>query len=766
MTFVNSPNLMSREISESLQLSTDGTEGNLDDFMHPFAENSPTNHQAAARKRKSKRYRKKSVGTMIKIKHLKEVFDASADEEGILTREKFASAVTTLKLDLTNKESTRLFDKIIDDEDENEEVKFAMGINFQEFIQVLGRSIFFQSIISNYNVTHQKVPENYDYTAPTYINHRNQDYVVDNEQFGTSKTKMYDPSKHGKLYGEFKQFRAEIDYKWHTNYTEERQRWQDNVVKGIALRQAPQTHPWLVFTCGAMGSGKGYALRWMSSNNIFPLEEIVHIDPDHCKSLMPEWDNYVKKDSLNAGGHCHKESGFIQELCEKVSLVCRQNTWIDGSLGDHEWWSQWIKTCREKFPWYRIAIFYVYCEPEKVFKRALERGKTTGRNIPKETLLNSINMTEKSVKILGPMADFLAIINNNDSVPKLDRFEDRSHSFRAISLRFKQQFEGKEMKEFPSRLTRMKLLSINLENFKAKHVKNNIKSNDNANTNNISTKITEDDDIFNKMFDNKNLMGVFRYNTEHIIKNVPKMLQDTYLTLSAIHPVNLDPQSRKVAGIPFGKMSFAWCAGVSPKTGERLTTTDAKLGGDYDDGIELHNPLHRFLISGGFVYFENETHKIVAVNASFAGFAREKWLTGMENWLSIDFGKFRRLPKDKHLNWVDTTDVIIKKNGGLKVAWLLPNVLSHAPFGAFAFRIARDVLLEESGNFGRNSPLAQRSKTADDVKNNDKNDTNLSSPPVTLARHRTSSTGSGTSVFFYDEETEVDIYFPVIVSEW
>ena len=33
---------------------------------------------------------------------------------------------------------------------------------------------------------------------------------------------MYDPSKHGKLYGEFKQFRAEIDYKWHTNYTEEK----------------------------------------------------------------------------------------------------------------------------------------------------------------------------------------------------------------------------------------------------------------------------------------------------------------------------------------------------------------------------------------------------------------------------------------------------------------------------------------------------------------------------------------------------------------
>ena len=100
----------------------------------------------------------------------------------------------------------------------------------------------------------------------------------------------------------------------------------------------------------------------MSSNNIFPLEEIVHIDPDHCKSLMPEWKGYVEADSLNAGGLCHKESGFIQELCEKVSLICRQNTWIDGSLADHGWWSQWINTCREKFPWYRIAIFYIYCE--------------------------------------------------------------------------------------------------------------------------------------------------------------------------------------------------------------------------------------------------------------------------------------------------------------------------------------------------------------------------------------------------------------------
>ena len=108
-----------------------------------------------------------------------------------------------------------------------------------------------------------------------------------------------------------------------------------------------------------MGSGKGYALRWMSSNNIFPLEEIVHIDPDHCKSLMPEWDNYVKKDSLNAGGHRHKESGFIQELREKVSLVCRQNTWIDGSLGIMNGGANGLKHVEKSF--HGIELQYFMC---------------------------------------------------------------------------------------------------------------------------------------------------------------------------------------------------------------------------------------------------------------------------------------------------------------------------------------------------------------------------------------------------------------------
>ena len=61
---------------------------------------------------------------------------------------------------------------------------------------------------------------------------------------------------------------------------------QDAVIKSTVVRTEPQVQPWIVYTCGPMGAGKGYTLSWMSRHGFFPLENIVHIDPDHFKSCM------------------------------------------------------------------------------------------------------------------------------------------------------------------------------------------------------------------------------------------------------------------------------------------------------------------------------------------------------------------------------------------------------------------------------------------------------------------------------------------------
>ena len=126
--------------------------------------------------------------------------------------------------------------------------------------------------------------------------------------------------------GPYAETRATRDHAYHGRYTVARQRWQDGALEGVVQRSEPQPAPWLVFTCGGMGVGKGYALGWMSEQGIFPLEDIVHIDPDHFKSVLPEWHSYVAyanrlNDPAIAGNRCHKESCYLQARRARTSLL-------------------------------------------------------------------------------------------------------------------------------------------------------------------------------------------------------------------------------------------------------------------------------------------------------------------------------------------------------------------------------------------------------------------------------------------------------------
>ena len=125
--------------------------------------------------------------------------------------------------------------------------------------------------------------------------------VAADYDFTKSTNDNYKESDTSKLHGDFVEIRKHTDFSYHINYTKERQFWQDRVVKSVVYKTAPQATPWVVYTAGPMGAGKGYALQWMSDHGFFPLENIVHIDPDHFKSVMPEWDGYTSVDTGSAG---------------------------------------------------------------------------------------------------------------------------------------------------------------------------------------------------------------------------------------------------------------------------------------------------------------------------------------------------------------------------------------------------------------------------------------------------------------------------------
>jgi len=334
------------------------------------------------------------------------LFNRLAGGETVISFIRFKEACEEMEIDLSPEEYKRVFDTAdIDDSGDITFDEFKMSINHGKLLMAVAGMHKFKS--------HFKVENGYDFKKTTNENYENHD----KSQF----------------VGKFSDIRSTLDYAYHVNYTPQRQFWQDKVIKTTTIRQIAQEHPWIVYTCGAMGAGKGYTMRWMSANDYFPLENVVRIDPDHFKMVMPEWEGYIRRDKYSAGSMTHRESGFIQEIAQEVALRSRQNIWVDGSLRDGNWFSKVFDDIRRRFPHYKIAIFYVFADEKIVRQRVEERGQRTGRFVSEENIIKSLKAPESSLNKLTPKVDFIARIDNSKS-PVLTSFEviDRSHCWERI----------------------------------------------------------------------------------------------------------------------------------------------------------------------------------------------------------------------------------------------------------------------------------------------------------------------------------------------
>eukprot|EP00976_Prorocentrum_cordatum_P004041 79158-Prorocentrum_minimum.AAC.2 len=142
-----------------------------------------------------------------------------------------------------------------------------------------------------------------------------------------------------------KEIRETLDHAYHGYYVEDRQRIQDDIIQDCVGGGVPKENPWIVFTAGPMGAGllltalltlalhlytptlrspllagKGYVIRWLSRNGLFPLPDLVQIDPDNFKAAFPEWPGYVKAARLTAGSKTRRESGYLVEIAQQVRL--------------------------------------------------------------------------------------------------------------------------------------------------------------------------------------------------------------------------------------------------------------------------------------------------------------------------------------------------------------------------------------------------------------------------------------------------------------
>ena len=59
--------------------------------------------------------------------------------------------------------------------------------------------------------------------------------------------------------------------------------------------------PWIVFTAGPMGVGKGHVLRYLEQMGVLNLQDFVQSLPDWFREQFPEYDGYVAYNNQMAG---------------------------------------------------------------------------------------------------------------------------------------------------------------------------------------------------------------------------------------------------------------------------------------------------------------------------------------------------------------------------------------------------------------------------------------------------------------------------------
>mmetsp|Transcript_56530 Transcript_56530/g.132578 ORF Transcript_56530/g.132578 Transcript_56530/m.132578 type:complete len:695 (+) Transcript_56530:94-2178(+) len=514
-----------------------------------------------------------------------------------MSLEQLAAMATKLNIaDLEFEVLKRIFDRIPKEVDGR--------LSLKEFLEALKggpASITLRNMVTRYREGLNfgfDLLDDYDFSLPT-----NENYRLDSKDF----------------FGDYKEIRQDRDYSYHFNYVRRRQMWQDRAIKSIVQKTGFQADPWLVYTCGPMGVGKGYAMSWMSKHGFFPLENIVHVDPDGFKLMMPEWPGYVEVNPEGAGTSCHMESCFMMEIAQEAAMQKRQNVWIDGSLRNAEFYAQQFTQVRARFPFYRIAIFYVTAPEATIRERIKHRAEATGRDVPEHLIQASLASMDKSLNTLTPLCDFVVRISNEGAIPVLKACEtiDTSGAWQVIMDRLTRKAGGPG--SFPNALQPWTLCKLEAEHEKLLQadIRNHC--------------LFVDLSLANCEF-HKKLQRILPMIREQAVGRVCSDRER--LTVLGVESVAIPfPEpSRPAMGIPKDAQQMMWVYPFEPlaKSGVKRKLTECGFT-EQDMNCSLMQLLNR----GGFC-FCNSAGKLISANT----------VTNQEGEMLLQFDKRQTIPEE------------------------------------------------------------------------------------------------------------------------
>jgi hypothetical protein len=224
-------------------------------------------------------------------------------------------------------------------------------------------------------------------------------------------------------HGQYTSTRGMLDAQYHGFYRPSRQLTQDQIISYVLRSSGSiqrQRNPWIVFTAGAMGSGKSHTMRTLSER-FSQLEQFCLVDQDEIRSLLPEWAKLIRKpassSSTNAASLLQKESGYLSEISLEECLLASRSIVFDSSLRDGAWWASEFHRILTAYPQYRIAIVYVQTDLGTALARSESRAKLCGRDVPAQHVVDSFHQSRASFEQLKGVAHMSIVVDSTDAYP-------------------------------------------------------------------------------------------------------------------------------------------------------------------------------------------------------------------------------------------------------------------------------------------------------------------------------------------------------------
>jgi predicted ABC-type ATPase len=201
--------------------------------------------------------------------------------------------------------------------------------------------------------------------------------------------------------------------------TKEREKLHQSIIND-AFKDAVPVDGQATFVVMGGGSASGKGTLIQKGLVEYPKGSVV-IDPDDIKTSFPEYQEMISAGGEvgeDAAGYAHEESSALSKRMLGIASENNFNHVLDGT-GDGSVESMEKKITAAKAAGMVVNGVYVTVPTEVAVKRAVGRGKETGRYINKRTIRNIHSKVSQILPKIADKFDDLKLYDNSGSVPVL-----------------------------------------------------------------------------------------------------------------------------------------------------------------------------------------------------------------------------------------------------------------------------------------------------------------------------------------------------------